>query len=158
MSEGGTSFYSFVSKSQLGYSRRVKEKVVKQLHKNQELLAEVEGVEDYSKDVLDAVNFALVVWLSWGGDQKSLLELFSVIDKDKEREHFIDVSTPKVKGKRELKNLQCSINFEARGRRSSPAKCQRGVGGLGLRMSFPSLLRCNRSLGSLGLLLGFCGF
>jgi hypothetical protein len=34
MLEGGTPFYSFVSKSQLGHSRRVKEKVAKQLHKN----------------------------------------------------------------------------------------------------------------------------
>jgi hypothetical protein len=40
------------------------------------------------------------------------LDLFSVIDK--EREPFIDASTPKVKGKRELKNLECSIYFEAR--------------------------------------------
>jgi hypothetical protein len=49
---------SFVSKSQLGYSRRVKEKVAKQLNKNKEMLAEVvvvnpgEGVEGYSKEVL----------------------------------------------------------------------------------------------------------
>jgi hypothetical protein len=34
MSEVGTPIYSSVSKSQLGYSRRVKEKVAKQLHKN----------------------------------------------------------------------------------------------------------------------------
>jgi hypothetical protein len=56
-------------------------------------------VEDYSNEVLDAVDFAPVVGLSWGGDEKSLLEFSFVIDKDKEREHFIDVSTPKVKGR-----------------------------------------------------------
>jgi hypothetical protein len=30
--------------------------------------------------------------------------------------------TPKIEGKRELKNLECSINFEARGR-PSPKRC-----------------------------------
>jgi hypothetical protein len=34
MSEGGAPFYFSVSKIQLGYSRRVKERVAKQLHKN----------------------------------------------------------------------------------------------------------------------------
>jgi hypothetical protein len=79
MSEGGTSFYSSVFKSQLGYSWRVKEKVAKQLYKNQELLAVVVAetpVEGYSKVVLDAENFAPVMGLSWGGDEKSLLDLF----------------------------------------------------------------------------------
>jgi hypothetical protein len=61
---------SFVSKSQLGYSRRVKEKVAKQLNKNKELLAKVvvdnpgEGVEGYSKEVLDMMNVAPVVGMS----------------------------------------------------------------------------------------------
>jgi hypothetical protein len=41
MTEGGAPIYSSVSKSQLGYSQRVKEKIAKQLHKNKELLAEV---------------------------------------------------------------------------------------------------------------------
>jgi hypothetical protein len=60
----------------------VKEKVAKQLHKNKELLAEVvvetpvEGVEGYSKGVLDAMNCAPVVGLSWGGEDKNLLDLF----------------------------------------------------------------------------------
>ena len=37
----------------------------------------------------------------------------------KEREPKNDVPAPKVKGKRELKNLECSINFEAKGRGSN---------------------------------------
>ena len=72
----------------------------------------VEGVEGYSKGVLNAMNFAPVVGLSWGGEDKNLLDLFSIIDK---REPIIDFSAPKVKGMRELKNLDCSI---------SPVKCQ----------------------------------
>jgi hypothetical protein len=60
----------------------VKEKVAKQLLKNKELLAKVvaetlvEGVEGYPKVVLDAVNFAPVVDLSWEGDKKRVLDLF----------------------------------------------------------------------------------
>jgi hypothetical protein len=85
MTGGGAPIYSSVSKSQLGYSRRVKDKLAKQLHKNNELLNEVvvetsvEGVEGYSKGVLDAVKFTPNVGLSWGGDEKSLLDLLSVI-------------------------------------------------------------------------------
>jgi hypothetical protein len=77
----------FVSKSQLGYSRRVKEKVVKQLNKNKEMLAEVvvvnpgEGVEGYSKKVLSVMNVAHVVGTSWVGDDKKLLDLLSARDR-----------------------------------------------------------------------------
>jgi hypothetical protein len=39
-----------------------------------------------------------------------LSNLFSEIEKEKRE--FV---APKVKGKRELKNLECSWNFEARG-------------------------------------------
>jgi hypothetical protein len=101
MTEGGAPIYSFVSKSQLGYSQRVKEKVAKQLHKNKELLAEVvvetpvERVEGYSKRVLDAMNLASDVGLSWGGEDNNLLDLFSIIHK---REPIIDDFAPKVKG------------------------------------------------------------
>jgi hypothetical protein len=65
------------------------------------------------------------------------LDLFSVIEE--EWEPIIGVSAPKVKGKRELKNLECSINFEARGRRTSPAKCQHRWGVFGSKnvFSFP---------------------
>jgi hypothetical protein len=54
----------------------VKDKIVKQLLKNKELTAEVvaetsvEGVEGYSKVVLDAVKFTPIVGLSCGGDEK----------------------------------------------------------------------------------------
>jgi hypothetical protein len=85
MSESGAPSYSSISKSQIGYARRVKEKIVKQLHKNKELFAEVVvetsemGVENYSEVVLDAVKFVSSVGLSngYGGDKKSLMNLFS---------------------------------------------------------------------------------
>ena len=94
--------------------RRVKEKIAKQLQKNKDLFAEVvvetteKGAENYSEVVLDAMKFASTMGLSCGegGDEKSLLNLFSKIEEWKSY-------NTKVKGKSELKNLECSINYEA---------------------------------------------
>ena len=91
----------------------MKEKVAKQLNKNKELLAKavvdtpVDKVEGNSKMVLDAMNFSPVVGMYWGGEDKKLLDLFSVFDGarsgwPKLLEPFVDGSTPKVKGMREL--------------------------------------------------------
>ena len=104
MSESGAPSYSSVSKSQIGYARRVKGKIAKQLHKTKELFAKVvadtseKGEENYSEVVLDDVKFASSVGLSnvEGGDEKSLLNLFSNIEEEWEP------YTSKVKGKREL--------------------------------------------------------
>jgi hypothetical protein len=117
---------SSVAKSQRGYAQRVKEKVAKQPNKNKELLAEivvdvpVVGEEGYSIRVLEAMKCAPVVGMSWGGDDKKLLDTFSAMENKE----------PKVKGMRELKNLDCSM---------SPVKCQhrRGVGGSKYARSFP---------------------
>jgi hypothetical protein len=82
--------------------------------------------------MLDAVKFASSMGLSCGegDDEKSLLNLFSNIKKE--------WKPSKVKGKRELKNLECSINYKAR-ERSSPEKChcQRGCVGTKNAFSFP---------------------
>jgi hypothetical protein len=124
MSEGAAPIYLAVSKSQIGYARRVKEKIAKQLQKNKDLFAEVvveiveKGVENYSEVVLDPMKFASTMGLSCGegDDKKSLLNIFSKIEEEWEP------YTTKVKGKMELKNLECSINYEARGR-LSPERC-----------------------------------
>ena len=87
MSEGGAPIYSSISKSQIGYTRRVKEKIAQQLHKNKELFAEVveetveKGVENYLEVVQDAVKFASIMRLfcDEGGVKKSHLNLFSNI-------------------------------------------------------------------------------
>jgi hypothetical protein len=115
-----------VSKSQRGYAKRVKEKVAKQLNKNKELLAEslvdvpVVGEEGYSNKVLGAMNLAPVVGMTWGGDDKKLLDLFSAMENKES----------KVKGLRELKSLDCTI---------SPVKSQRRRGVVGSKnaLSFP---------------------
>jgi hypothetical protein len=72
-----------------------------------------------------------MVGLSWGGDDKRMLNLLSGIEKEK-----WELAAPKVKGKRELKNLDCSLNFEASSRRSSQAECQRWWGFLGSKNTF----------------------
>jgi hypothetical protein len=84
-------------------------KVAKQLQNNKELLAESEGVSQvgtkgYSKKVLDSMKFAPVVGMTWGGEDNKMLEMFSDYEK---RKHSAEVSTPKVKGLREHKNLNC---------------------------------------------------
>jgi hypothetical protein len=89
MIESGAPIYSYVSKSQLGYSLRVKNNIGKQLKKNKKLLTEVVagtpvvGVEDYFEVVLDMTELAPTLGLTYGGDEKSLLNLFSVIEKDR---------------------------------------------------------------------------
>jgi hypothetical protein len=112
-----------VSKSQLGYFRRVKEKVAKQLSKNKELLAETivaspgEGVEGYPEEVHRVLGVAFVVGMTWGGDDNKMLNLLSTRKR-------------KTKGTRELKNLDCPM---------SPVKSQHRRGGVGPKIdySFP---------------------
>jgi hypothetical protein len=89
----------FLSKKHVGYARRVKEKFVKQLHKNKELFNEVvadtseKGEENYSEVVLDALKFASNMGLNCGegSDEKGLLNLFSKIEEERK-------PTSKVKG------------------------------------------------------------
>ena len=59
------------------------------------------------------------------------------------------MTASKVKGMRELKNLDCSI---------SPVKCQRRRGFFGSQMFFPFPLRCSRGFGLLGLFVGYRWF
>jgi hypothetical protein len=87
--------------------------------------------EDYSKEVIRTMNFTPVVELSWGGDDKRMLNLLSGIEKEKR-----ELVAPKVKGKRELKNLEYSLNIEASCQRSSQAKCQRTRGFLRYKNAF----------------------
>jgi hypothetical protein len=116
---------SGISKSELGYFRRVKDKVAKQLNKNKELLAEAvmeipdKGAEDHSKEVQRTFKMASVMGVTWGGDDKKMLNLLSA--KESER---------KAKGIRELKNLDCSV---------SPVKSQRRRGRAGSKnvITFP---------------------
>ena len=107
---------SSVSLSQLWYTRRVKEKVAKQLNKNKELIAEAVGVIPMVGEdrVADALNLAPVLGLSWGGEDKKLQDL-------------VEATVPKVKGMRELKNLDYAI---------SPVKGKRRQGWSGSKNAF----------------------
>jgi hypothetical protein len=66
------------------------------------------------------MNLAPVVGMTWGGDDKKLLDLFSAMEN----------KDSKVKGLRELKSLDCTI---------SPVKSQRRRGVVGSKnaLSFP---------------------
>jgi hypothetical protein len=115
------SSYSGISKSELGYFRRVKDRVAKQLIKNKELLIEDldEGVDDYSKEVHRMMKVASVVRMTWGGDDKKMLDLLFARER-------------KAKGLRELKNLDCSV---------CPVKSQRRRGRNGSKydITFPQV-------------------
>jgi hypothetical protein len=114
---------SGISKSELGYFRRTKEKVAKQLTKNKELLAETmfaslgKRMQGHSQEVHRTMGVASVCGMTWGGDDNKMLDLLSARER-------------KTKGLRELKNLDCSM---------SPAKSQRRQGGVGSKKdySFP---------------------
>jgi hypothetical protein len=126
---GSSPSVASTSMSQVVYSRRVKEKVAKQLHKNKELLAEAVvdiqvGAKGYSKAALDVMKFALVVRMTWGGEDIKLLDMVSDLDTQKAS---FEVSTPKVRGMRELKNLDYTV---------SPVKGQRQRGFLGSNSDF----------------------
>jgi hypothetical protein len=81
------------------YNWRVKGKVANQLNKNKELIAEAVGILPVGGGdrASDALNLAPVLGLSWKGEDKKLQDI-------------IEATVPKVKGMRELKNLDCNIS------------------------------------------------
>jgi hypothetical protein len=64
------------------------------------LIAEVVGVIPMVGEdrVANTLNLAPVLGLSWGGEDKKLWDL-------------VEATVPKVKGMRELKNLDCTISL-----------------------------------------------
>ena len=75
------SIYSFVSKSQKGYSRRVKNNIGKQLIKNNNLLAFVANTpaveeEGLSEGVLGALELAPTLGLTVKNDEKKIESFF----------------------------------------------------------------------------------
>ena len=86
------------------------------LRHNNDLIAEAVGAFPVVGEdrVANALNLAPVLGLSWGGKDNKLWDLF-------------EASAPKVKGMRELKNLDCSI---------SPVKGQQRRGWLGSKKAF----------------------
>jgi hypothetical protein len=63
--------------------------------------------------------------ISYGDDEKGFLDFLTLVDEEQHQE--IPVSASKPKGSRELKNLECSINFDARGVGSSRGKGKRAL-------------------------------
>jgi hypothetical protein len=95
----------------------VNNNIGKQLNKSKNLLAFVADTlaveeEGYFEGVLGAMELAPTLGLAVGDVEKKLLRLFSVIEANRNRDPGVSVSN--CKGKRELKTLECSINFETR--------------------------------------------
>ena len=89
------------------------------------------GVEGYSEFVLSVIGAIPILGLSFGGDEKRLMDLFFAIEEGQCLED--EASTSKLKGKKELKNLECSINFDAKDSGSSQSigrtrACSTGLG------------------------------
>jgi hypothetical protein len=68
------------------------------------------GVVVYPKVVQDARSCFYTMGVSFKGTEKGFLNFLTLVDEG-QRSVFV----PKQKGKREVKNLECSINFDARG-------------------------------------------
>jgi hypothetical protein len=75
LTDSGKPIYSSVSKSQKGYSQRVKNNIGKQLIKNKNLLAFVANTSavegGYSEGVLDVMELALTLGLKVGMTKKN---------------------------------------------------------------------------------------
>jgi hypothetical protein len=96
----GAPVLSSVSKSQLGYSRRRKDKLAQQ--------------PPYSEEMLEAMKL-MGISVS-GKDERKCLALLSAIDKEHKKEAAAvqkelkrEAATQRVKGTRKLKNLECSM-------------------------------------------------
>ena len=82
MTDSGTPIYSFVSKSQKGYSQRVKNNIGRQLIKNKKnLLAFVANTlaveaKGFSEGVLDAMELAPTLGLTVENDKEKLKSFF----------------------------------------------------------------------------------
>jgi hypothetical protein len=69
--------------------------------------------------------FVINVKSCYGGTGKGFLDFLTLVEEGQRQE--VSVFAPEQKGKRELKNLECSINFDARGVGSSRIKGKRAL-------------------------------
>jgi hypothetical protein len=72
------------------------------------------------------LNHVITQWgISYGGDEKCFLDLLTLIDEGQRQDDHI--SAPKPKWSRQVKNLECSINFDATSVCSSRSKGKRAL-------------------------------
>jgi hypothetical protein len=83
------------------------------------------GNGGYSETMLCAKEIFPLLGISCGGNESKLLDFLTILDK--EQRHEVLASPSKPKGRRKLKNLECSINFDGRGNCSSRGKGKRVV-------------------------------
>jgi hypothetical protein len=75
------------------------------------------GDDGYSEVMQSAKEFAPFLGISFGGNEKRLLDILTFLEEGQHREVVGSASKPK--GRMELKNLECSSNFDTRGNGSS---------------------------------------
>jgi hypothetical protein len=83
------------------------------------------GVVAYPEAVQDAKSCYHTMGISFEGGEKGFLDFLTLIDKGQRQEAPFSASKPK--GSRELKNLECLINFDAWGVCSSRGKGKRAL-------------------------------
>jgi hypothetical protein len=74
----------------------------------------------YSETVQCAKGLYSFLGISCGGNEKKLMDLLTELEEKHGHEVLVSPSEPE--GRRELKNLECPINFDARGVCSSRGK------------------------------------
>jgi hypothetical protein len=80
-----------------------------------EVESEDVGAKGYSEGVVSAMAIAPILGMSFGGDEKRVMDLLSDIEEGQHREGVVEEygsSVLKPKGWRERKNLECSLNFD----------------------------------------------
>jgi hypothetical protein len=81
------------------------------------------GDSSYSYWVLQCVKEIYpIVGISYAGHEEPFFALLTVIEEEYHREEIGSLSKLGIKGNRELRNLECSINYDARGKCSSHGK------------------------------------
>jgi hypothetical protein len=77
----------------------------------------MESLERWGLMALSAMWITPAIGMTFGGNKRRFIDILSVLEEGQHREDKDSVSKPKRW--REQKNLECSINFDARGNGSS---------------------------------------
>jgi hypothetical protein len=80
---------------------------------------EIQGTQIVPYNVLKR---SVLLWGSHVGHEKQNLALLTAIGEEHCREELASLSNLGIKGSMELRNLECSINYDARGEFSSRGK------------------------------------
>jgi hypothetical protein len=75
--------------------------------------------------VFDTTLCLQAVGISFDGNEKGFLDIMAQVVEGQRLE--VPVSTPKIKGNRELHNLECDINYDAKSLGSTQGRSKRAM-------------------------------